>query len=564
MTNKRINELSLATVVQDKDYFVIDKYISPGDYETNKVLASNIFDIGLTPRSPEYLTIPSLSGGVQLYNSYSGSMNLINSFASTSDSSIIAHINSVNAKNPQLKLNFMSYGVNGTDTGSTVYDAVVVGNLLYIGGNFTFVAGQSRTCLAAIDLTTGRLTDFWSGIAFTGSYITSMCADSTYLYVAGNFSVINGVTRARIARITLGTNTVDTWYPTGGCSHPINTMVVTNGLLYVGGQFTTIASTTRNRFAVLTTSAATLTNCYATSGFNSYVLGMFVDGEYAYCQGYFTQYAGQTISSYVCRLTTSAGTLDTSWLVSGSTVQYVNSIDHDANNVYVGGDFITTFAGVTGCNYIAKVSKSTGIVTPVTTGNVINGKVKAVKVIGDDLYVGGAFTAAGSVTRNGIASINHVTDTLNNWYPPSGIIGNTLTLCPYMFKTYGSNLLSYGQFTNFGQKRLSNIAITPTGDSLATSALGLYYDANLDGVIKCSCSNTSTVSFDNPSNPSQTNTITNVVGLDKIYSSTFVTSGNASITSGDTLVFKIERLASNGADTTTLPMQLISIEVTQP
>src|SRR4051812_44610777 len=46
------------------------------------------------------------------------------------------------------------------NTDGPVYAILPLGNRIYIGGDFTHVNGQNRTRLAAIDATTGQLTDW--------------------------------------------------------------------------------------------------------------------------------------------------------------------------------------------------------------------------------------------------------------------------------------------------------------------------------------------------------------------------------------------------------------------
>ena len=89
---------------------------------------------------------------------------------------------------------------------------VLRGTTLYLGGNFTTVAGVSRNRLAAVDTTTGALSTTWRPTAEGNAVLTlEMAPDGSRLYAGGRFSSINGQTaRAWIAALDPTTGAIQT------------------------------------------------------------------------------------------------------------------------------------------------------------------------------------------------------------------------------------------------------------------------------------------------------------------------------------------------------------------
>ena len=76
------------------------------------------------------------------------------------------------------------------------------------------------------------------------------------------------------------------------------------------------------------------------------------------------------------------------------------------NVVYVGGDF--TSAGGVSANYVARFNTQTNTWSALGTGssNGVNEWVYALAVVGNEVFVGGEFTSAGGVSANYVARWN--------------------------------------------------------------------------------------------------------------------------------------------------------------
>ncbi|WP_394553143.1 LamG-like jellyroll fold domain-containing protein [Agromyces sp. MMS24-JH15] len=99
-----------------------------------------------------------------------------------------------------------------------VWDQVIVGNTVFVGGNFTAArpAGSAaganqvaRTHLLSYQLSTGQLTGWAPNL---NGQVRAMDAspDGTKLYVVGAFTTVNGAARSRIVAFDTGSGAVDT------------------------------------------------------------------------------------------------------------------------------------------------------------------------------------------------------------------------------------------------------------------------------------------------------------------------------------------------------------------
>src|SRR5262245_38107843 len=84
-------------------------------------------------------------------------------------------------------------------TNGTVNTTIVSGNLLYIGGEFTYVGSAAGPCLP-IDAATGQAPLSFARV--TGSSINAIVPDGAGgWYIGGFFTLINGIPRSNIAHV---------------------------------------------------------------------------------------------------------------------------------------------------------------------------------------------------------------------------------------------------------------------------------------------------------------------------------------------------------------------------
>jgi hypothetical protein len=173
-------------------------------------------------------------------------------------------------------------------------DAVeIVGDTVYAGGRFAnAVKGaltQPRANLMAVSAITGDLLPFR---ADTNGTVNAIVSDGSSLYVAGNFTMINGVARNRIAKLNLTTGAVDLRF-TAASPNVVHDMTIIGGKLYLVGEFNNVNNTPRKRAAAVNTTNGGLDPTF-NPDVDAKVLAITAsaDGSHLYIGGNFSTVGG--------------------------------------------------------------------------------------------------------------------------------------------------------------------------------------------------------------------------------------------------------------------------------
>ena len=209
-------------------------------------------------------------------------------------------------------IGFAPTPIAGWSTNGPVLAVRIVGDTVYVGGDFTEVRGPggtptvARARLAAFDVHTGALRDGFS--ADTDGRVESLASDGTRLFVGGDFMTVKGVSRVRLASLDLTTGNVNNGFFTGASSH-VYALAVKGDRLYVGGSFGLLGSTPRSRIAALNTTTSAVDPSF-NPGADNTVNGIAVspDGNTVYAGGIFTTIGGGTRAN-VAPLSAATGAL---------------------------------------------------------------------------------------------------------------------------------------------------------------------------------------------------------------------------------------------------------------
>jgi len=122
---------------------------------------------------------------------------------------------------------------------------VQVGSTIFAGGNFTKVAEPSglelsRAGLVAFDATDGTISRTIRP-SFNG-LVQSVVHDGSAVYVAGEFSTVDGVSARGVAKLDPATGKLQRFVQTNGL---VRDLVVRSGRLYLVGNFTKVANQSR-------------------------------------------------------------------------------------------------------------------------------------------------------------------------------------------------------------------------------------------------------------------------------------------------------------------------------
>jgi len=273
-------------------------------------------------------------------------------------------------------------------------------NVLYVGGEFTMIGGQARERLAAIDLLTGTLTGWDPGA--NGNVLALALAGST-VYAGGEFSMVGGASHGRVAAIDAATGTVSAWDP--GLNNTVYALLSGPTAIYVGGFFTDSNGSTRNRAAAFDLSTGVLLP----------------------------------------------------WDPNAGTI--VRALAWNGPNILLGGGFGSI--GPDARNRLAEVDPVLGIATPWNPN--ANAVVTTLAVDGARVYAGGIFTSVGGQARGALAAIDGTTGDVLPWAPSVSGVQHV--------NVHGGAVLVGGFFTTVNGTPHGNMAILdPVTGSLAAGS----------------------------------------------------------------------------------------------
>jgi hypothetical protein len=375
----------------------------------------------------------------------------------------------------------------GDGTNGIVKALKAVDGDLYIGGHFISAGG----------ITVNNITK-WNGVGYdaldsgTEDVVNTIEADGSVIYAGGEFLHAGGITVNNIAKWE---NNI--WSKVGsGVNGPVNDILVHKRSIYIGGRFEYAGILTANGIArwngLLWDTVGSGMNL-SFMRIPGVVVAMSIIDDYLYVGGAFDragnvstnnlaywdggQWKGvgpipviggadfmvnkvvmQNSELYAvgrfCRIgNTAAGCIakwnGSQWVEIGGGVNSfadpasVEAICFAGTDLYIGGFFTT--AGSISVNNIAKWNGSEW--SPLGKG--LKGPVSDIKYVGGILYAAGRFDSAGTVAAKNVARWNG-----SDW----SALGNGLSGKVYSILPVGSDLYAAGYFTLSGTDTVNNIA----------------------------------------------------------------------------------------------------------
>ena len=325
----------------------------------------------------------------------------------------------------------------------------------FIGGDFTSVGGRSRTDLAHV-LADGSVSA-WD--PSPDGPVQALALSGGTLYAGGLFGQIGGAARSQIAALDVATGVPTAWNP--GADGAVYTLAVSGNLVYVGGAFSNIGGKARARIAALdaATGLASAWNPNALPDYSS-VLSIAVDGSHVYASGSFIAIGGQ-MRSGLAALDPVTG-MATPWNPSpGPMFTNVYAIAPAGNTVYVGGSF-STIGGADRAS-LAALDATTGQATPWDPGT--DGQVNALALVGGTLYAGGSFANAGGQERLRAAAIDTASGVATAWHPDLNPVDATVRVLAFD----GTHLFAGGTFSSAGGVVRNHVAAIDASSGLPTA-----------------------------------------------------------------------------------------------
>mgnify|MGYP003671041916 CR=1 FL=1 len=290
---------------------------------------------------------------------------------------------SLQAQSMNWASNFTPNGCNGTIT-AIAEDA----DFVYYAGAFTRFGPVAANCIARVDKVRGKVSPLGSGIpSGITSFIKCIVIIGNDVYVGGDFSTAGGVSVSNIAKWNGAY-----WSSVGGGVYggvgQVNALKAVGTDLYVGGRFTSAGDISVNNIAKWNGTSWSSVGGGVTDGTNTLYTGVYcleVLGGNVYAGGDFTT-AGGLPTKNVAKWD------GTSWTALGTGISgTVESLCGNGSDLYAGG----YFSGTSGKNAIARWNGTAWFA--LGTG-FVNGQVQAIAVLEGEVYAGGR-TSVGKIAK---------------------------------------------------------------------------------------------------------------------------------------------------------------------
>lgn len=300
----------------------------------------------------------------------------------------------------------------------------------FVGGSFTEIAGQRRLRLAHVTAS-GQLDPIWKPVVKgRGRYpharsssppsVSALSVVGDTVYVGGWFASINDRPRRYLAAVDARTGRLLRWNPRP--NWPVQALATDARTLYAGGLFTRIGRAQRRRLAAFdaTTGALTAWNPRVTGSvratFEPEVTALLFARGRVYVGGLFTV-IGRRQRTGVAAIDAATGA-PTRWRTRTGNV-YALAIAGDA--LYAGGFFGQVWRSVDDAEVgerssLAAFDADNGGLLP-WRADVDNGVVNALTVVGDRLYVGGAFDELAGAPAKTLGVVSTITGAPIPWQP---------------------------------------------------------------------------------------------------------------------------------------------------
>ncbi|MDX6442105.1 MAG: hypothetical protein QOE43_1834, partial [Gaiellaceae bacterium] len=249
------------------------------------------------------------------------------------------------------------------DVNGEIHAIAGQGGTLYVAGDFTKVDGERHSRVVGIDMKTHKPLGWDAQISakkakdYADVGVLSLSPDGGTLYFSGQFAEVRANKRADLAAISTATGKVTAWAPS--TDGDVYDLTAAGGVVYIGGDFGHIDGRTRTELGAVGAAAGAVTdwNPQANGG--------------------------------------------------------VSVIVAANGTVYVGGTF--TSVGGKSRRGMAALSQGSGDATAWDAN--VGGAVSAILVSGNTVYFGGEFDSVGDQPRSNLAAADAHSGALTAWDP---------------------------------------------------------------------------------------------------------------------------------------------------
>jgi hypothetical protein len=337
------------------------------------------------------------------------------------------------------------------------------------------VGDAARKYFAVFDRSTGVPTRFAPKVnGPVWSVATS--PDGRRVVIGGDFTVVDGVPRARVAMFDVATGKlVANWDP--AVNYRVAALKVTKSTVYLGGSFGKVDKVARNRIAAVSLSTGALLPWDPDADDDVHAIELSTDGTRVFVGGGFNEIGGRYSHSLAML---SAATGEAYYMPAAEAIPPLTpDCDSRVKDIEVQGNKVFAANAGSGAGCYDGV-----LAADARTGKLIwqchcLGATEAIKAIGNWLYKG---SHAHDCSRDGAfgdkTGMHHllvysaITGKLGPWFPNVKAGGETL-VGPLSFASGGNDLWAGGDFTQVNgvpQEGLTRFTNTPGGAAPARPA----------------------------------------------------------------------------------------------
>lgn len=299
----------------------------------------------------------------------------------------------------------IGFGVVGITTVRTVK---TLNNAIFVGGDFQYYDLLPQNGLVKLNLDGTKDNTFIINSGFDNSVKDILFDANNDIYVAGNFSVYNQISKTGLIRLN-GNGSSDDFFNLGnGFNSSVETIEQQpDGKILVGGFFNTFNQATANKIMRINPNDGSKDATFNIGvGFNAtvFVIKAQPDGK-VLVGGAFTTYQGQAYNQII-RLNNN-GDIDTDFTIGNGFNNLVSTIAIQSDGKILVGGLFTTYNGQN-CNRIIRLNTDGSIDTNFNIGSGFNNRVNDIELQSNGkILIGGIFTSYNGQTKNKIIRLNN-------------------------------------------------------------------------------------------------------------------------------------------------------------
>jgi hypothetical protein len=340
----------------------------------------------------------------------------------------------------------------------------VSSGVLYVGGGFRSVDGQSRNSFASFEVASGRLLSLQARVTITPpdfASINAIAIRGNHILFGGAFDTVNGVPRSNLAEINAA-GVLTPWDPAP--DQPVHALAVVDSAVYVGGEFTQCGDSSRTALAAIDGHGLAMPWAPRLQLVGGGVIGLRVlalcrSGDSLVVGGRFTQVDGLA-RRCLAAFDLNSGAVTSFDLQIASTlgVPLVNALEEEDGILYAAGFFAR--AGSVERNHLLAFDLVHGLQA---WNPRADGEVYAIAASPTTIFAGGRFGSVGEwQMRSALAALDLVSGKATAWNPsPDDVV---YTIAPANGKVHVG-----GSFSSIGGSPRSNLAAIDSSSSLATN-----------------------------------------------------------------------------------------------